>query len=168
MRHGPQLRDHFVQARQHHRIAALAQHQRIGQVVDVLAGAGEVHELQRRRQRGVALQPLLDVVLYRLDVVVGRALDLLDPRGIGRRKAFRKRAQSRGIRGGERRQLRDRRLGRKRQQPFDLHVHARVDQPVFGEHPPQRIGLGGVAAVERGQGEQLGVGHGGSWRGGNA
>jgi hypothetical protein len=40
-----------------------------------------MHELQRRRQLGVVVQALLDVVLDRLDVVVGGALDLLDALG---------------------------------------------------------------------------------------
>ena len=42
-----------------------------------------MHEFQRRPELGVVLQPLLDQVFDRLDVVVGGALDLLDPRGVG-------------------------------------------------------------------------------------
>ena len=39
--------------------------------------------------------------------------------------------------------------------------HAGADQPVLGEDRPQRVDLAGVAAVERGQGKQSGLGHGG-------
>ena len=62
---------------------ARLQHQRMAGVVDVLAGAGEVHELGRRRQLGMALEAGLEPVLDRLDVVVGRALDVLDGLGVG-------------------------------------------------------------------------------------
>jgi hypothetical protein len=76
--HVAQGPDHAVERGQE-QLAALAQHQPVGEVVDVLAGAGEVDELQRRGQLGIVAQPLLDQVLDRLDVVVGGALDLLDP-----------------------------------------------------------------------------------------
>ena len=36
-----------VQARQHHRVARLAHHEGIREVVDVLRGAGEMDELER-------------------------------------------------------------------------------------------------------------------------
>src|SRR3546814_7332247 len=39
--------------------------------------------LQRRAEFGVVLQPLLDEVLDRLDVMVGGALDFLDPGRVG-------------------------------------------------------------------------------------
>ncbi|KAG1244633.1 hypothetical protein G6F68_015371 [Rhizopus microsporus] len=73
-----------VQGRQQHFAAGLFQHQAVAEVVDVFAGAGEMHEFQRRSQLGVVLQLFLDEVLHRLDVVVGGALDLLHARGLGR------------------------------------------------------------------------------------
>src|SRR3546814_18555586 len=83
----------------------ISEHQRVGQVVDVLAGAGEVHELQRRAELGVVLQPLLDEVLDRLDVMVGGALDFLDPGRVGDGKTVGQCAQARdrGFRSEERR-----------------------------------------------------------------
>jgi hypothetical protein len=54
----------------------------VGQVVDVLAGAGEVDELadlgQLRQLGGLLLEQVFDG----LDVVVGGALDLLDALGV--------------------------------------------------------------------------------------
>ena len=52
-------------------------------------------------------------------------------------------------------------LASQRQQPFDLDLHARPDQPELREDRSQRLDLAGVTAVERGEGKQLGVGHGG-------
>jgi hypothetical protein len=52
-------------------------------VVDVLAGAREVHELARGLQLGVAVEAALQPVLDRLHVVVGGALDLLDGLRVG-------------------------------------------------------------------------------------
>ena len=72
-----------VHQRQQHLPPALAQHQGVGQVVDVLGGAGEVDEFADRLQLGVAGDLLLEEVLHRLDVVVGGALDVLDPLRVG-------------------------------------------------------------------------------------
>src|SRR5690606_14422038 len=70
------------------------------------------------------------------------------------------RTQAPGGGFGERLQLDDARFGGQREQPFDLDPDPRMDQPMLGKHRPQRIDLGGVAAVERRQGEELGVWHG--------
>ena len=79
------------------------------------------------------------------------------------------RAQACGGGLGERRELDDARLVGQRQQPFDLDLHARLDQAVLGEDRAQRIDLAGIAAIERGQGEQRGVrGHGEAWGDGEA
>jgi hypothetical protein len=161
--HRAQRLDDGIEFRQQHLLPRLVEHQRIGQVVDVLAGAGEMHELQRRLERRVAFQPFLEEVLDRLDVVVGGRLDLLDVRGVGDGEAVGERAQAADgvvVEGG---QFGDGGLRRQRQQPFDLHTHAGADQPVLGEDRPQRVDLARIAAVERGQGEELafdGVGHG--------
>jgi glutathione S-transferase len=68
--------DERVQPRQHHLLARLLQHQRVGQVVDVLRGAGEVDEFERALHFPVPAEPGLQPVLDRLDVVVGAALDI--------------------------------------------------------------------------------------------
>jgi hypothetical protein len=60
------------------------EHQRVAGVVDVLAGAGEVHELAARLASSAwPLQARLDPVLDRLDVVVGGLLDVLDGLRVG-------------------------------------------------------------------------------------
>ena len=66
--------DQLVERGQQHLGTRGLQHQRVAGVVDVLAGAGEVHELARRLQLDVVVQALLEPVLDRLDVVLGDSL----------------------------------------------------------------------------------------------
>jgi hypothetical protein len=71
-----QLRADTVQRRQQHLFARGLQHQRVAGVVDVFAGAGEVHELGRAASSsGWPLNARLDPVLDRLHVVVGGLFD---------------------------------------------------------------------------------------------
>jgi hypothetical protein len=78
VRHFAQLQQDAVQRRQQHEVAPGAQLQGVAGVVDVLAGAGEMHEFAGEFQFGAGLELGLDPVLHRLDVVVGGLLDLLD------------------------------------------------------------------------------------------
>ncbi len=64
----------------HLRLHGLLQAERVAEVVDVLAGAGKVRELEHLLQLVVLAEVLLEHVLDRLDVVVGRALNHLDLR----------------------------------------------------------------------------------------
>ena len=82
--------DDAGQRRQQHRSRAPPQHQPVREVVDVLGRAREVDELRDARDFGVAGEALLQPVLDRLDVVIGRALDRLDARGVGRRERCRR------------------------------------------------------------------------------
>jgi glutathione S-transferase len=87
VRHGLQMGGDAVQRRQQHLLAGGLEHQAMAGVVDVLAGAGEVHELAVRGQLGKGAgsgELLLDPVLDRLDVVVGGLLDVLDGLRVGR------------------------------------------------------------------------------------
>ncbi|MNT46209.1 hypothetical protein D3C72_1828380 [compost metagenome] len=118
-----------------------------------------MHEFQRRAQFGIALEAFLDEVLHRLDVVVGGAFDLLDPGRMGRGEVIGQRAQAGDGGGRERRQFDDARLVGQCQQPFHFHLHAGLDQAVLGEDRAQGVDLAGIAAIERGQGEQGGFGH---------
>ena len=68
-------------------VACVAAHQRVGKVVDVLGGAGEVHELDARLPGRMCAELLLDQVLDGLDVVIGLALERLDRGGVGRVEA---------------------------------------------------------------------------------
>jgi len=139
--------------------SSLFQHQAVAEVVDVLAGAGEVHEFQGRGQLGVVLQLFLDEVLHRLDVMVGGALDLFHARGLDRGEVGGQGTQAGGGGLGERGQLDDARLGAQGQQPLDLDRDAGLDQAVFGKDRAQGIDLAGITAIERGQGEQGVIGH---------
>jgi hypothetical protein len=140
---------HRIELRQQHLLARVAQHQRIGQVVDVLAGAGEVHEFLRLRETGVTADLFLDEVLDRLDVVVGGRLDRLDPLTVGFAEVIRNRCQGGDLGGIEGRQFGNLRFGGQRQQPFDLHLHAPMHQAELAEDRTQRFDLAGVAAVQR-------------------
>jgi hypothetical protein len=57
-----QLGNDHVEHRQQYLLARITQHQRVGQVVDVLAGAGEVHELLRLRE--AASLPMRSLMKY--------------------------------------------------------------------------------------------------------
>jgi glutathione S-transferase len=81
--HVTQLGDDRVQRRQKHDIARALELQGVAGVVDVFAGAGEMHELRRSFQLWARFKSRLDPVLHRLDVVVGGFFDLLDGHGIG-------------------------------------------------------------------------------------
>ncbi len=156
---------HLVQRGQQHLVARGLQHQRVAGVVDVLAGAGEVHELGRALQFRLAAEALLDPVLDRLDVVVGAALDRLDRGGVGLGEVARERLQPRARRRRQRREFGEAGLGQ-RDEPFDLDLHARAHQAVFAEQRAQRGELAGVAPVERRQRGEGGQFHGGGRRGG--
>ena len=67
---------------QEHVAHAIAQHQRMSQVVDVFRGTGEVHELRDRLRVHRCRETLLDEILHRLHVVIGGRLDILDASGI--------------------------------------------------------------------------------------
>src|SRR5690606_19038512 len=80
--------------------------------------------------------------------------------GVGGGETVGQRAQARGGGGRERRELDDAGFGGELQQPFDFHPDPRVDQPELGKDGAQCVDLGGITAVQRGQGEELGVWHG--------
>ena len=82
--HRPGDRPH---RREQHSRARVGEHHRVREVVDVLRGAREVDQLARAGKLGRCRDPLPDEVLDRLDVVVGLALDRLDPFGVREREA---------------------------------------------------------------------------------
>ena len=148
-----QLADGFcglTHQRQHHVIAAFAQHQGVGQVVDVLAGAGKVDELtdvgQFRQLGGL----FLEQVLNGFDVVVGGALDLFDTLGVLQREVFRQFVQNGVGFGGEGRDFRDGSVSSQALEPANFNQDASTDQAVFAENWAQGLGFAGVAAVNRG------------------
>lgn len=134
--------------RQDHLVAAFAQHQGVGQVVDVLAGAGEVDELAdlgQFRQRGGLL---LEQVLHGLHVVVGGAFDFLDALGMLELEVFGELVQQGVGFGGEGRHFRNAGVGGEALQPAHFDLDAETDQAVFTEDRTQGAGFAGVAAID--------------------
>jgi glutathione S-transferase len=146
--HLPQLREQGVDLRQQALVAGVLQHQAVGQIVDVLGGAGEMHELAQRGQFRLLRQALLQEVLDRLHVVVGGALDLLDAAGVRLREFPSQRVQVRLGGGLERRHFGDARVGRQRPQPADLDDHPVTDQAVLAGDGAQAGGAAGVATIQ--------------------
>jgi glutathione S-transferase len=134
--------------------------QRVAGVVDVFAGAGEVHELGGLFQLGAGLELGLDPVFHRLHVVVGGLLDLLDGGRIGLGEVPHQAQQVGASARGQRRKLREARI-RQRDEPRHLHLHAAVHVAVLAHDGAQGGQFGGVAAVEGGQGGDGGQAHGG-------
>ncbi len=163
-----QLGDDAVDGRQQNVGACVAQHQRIGKIVDVFAGAGEVHEFLGLGQRRVVADALFDEVLHRLHVVIGGGFDGLDARAVVDVEIRGDALELFNLRGRERRQFHDARIGGQCQQPLDLHMHAAVHQAEFAEDRAQRFHLAGVTAVQRRQGGQGVGGHRGTSRDGKA
>jgi glutathione S-transferase len=128
--------DQLVGGGQQGLVARLAQHQRVGEVVNVLGGAGEVDELGDRLELGVAGDALLEEVLDRLDVVIGRALDVLDALGILLGEAVEDAVEQAHGMFAQRRHLGDARLVREGLEPADLDQDAMPDKAIFTEDGP--------------------------------
>ena len=109
---------------------------------------------------GVAGDPLLEEVLHRLDVVVGGALDVLDPLGVRDLEVLDDGVEQVGGVARELRHLRDLRVAGQGLEPAHLHQDPVADQPVLAEDRPQVRGLGPVAAVHGGDGGEGGELHG--------
>ena len=78
MRQFAQRGNNPIEPRQQHPFARVAQHQRIRKIVDVFAGAGEVHKLFGLGERFVVADLFFDEVFDRFDIVIGGRLDRLD------------------------------------------------------------------------------------------
>ncbi len=144
-------------ARAAERRGALRQRDCVREIVDVLGRAREMDELRDAREFRHVGEAFLQPVLDRLDVVIGRALDGLDARRIGRRE---RRGDGRDVRlrrGGKRRHFNDRGLRSQRLQPCQLDPDALTNQREFAELIAQRIDLARVAAIEWRQCGKAGV-----------
>jgi len=75
--------DEGVDGGQQDIVPGAAKHQGIGEVVNVLGGAGKVDELTDRGEFLVFGHLLLDVIFHRLDVVIGHRFDGFDAPGGG-------------------------------------------------------------------------------------
>ena len=146
--------DHAVDGRQQIVVAGIAQHLRIGEVVDVLGRAAEVDELVDVRDLFEILDLVAQVILDRLHVMVGRVLDRfhllafadIEIRDhafevVGRRLRQRLDIVHLGFRG-------------ECLQPADLDDQPVADQTVFAADLAQIPGFVGVSAVDWGNRRQ--------------
>ena len=150
--------DQLVPERQDRLGAGRAQHQGIGQVVDVLGGAGEVQKPGDRGKLGMRREPLPQEIFDRLDVVVGARLDGLDPLGVVLIEALDEVIEKRLRLRTERGDLGYLGPAREALEPADLDQDPMPDEAVFTEDGPQRLGLPGIAAVQgrdRGEGGEV-------------
>lgn len=155
---------HRAQRGQDHVLARAGEHHAVRRVVDVFRRACEVDEFARLLELDLALDGFLQPVFDGFHVVVRHALDFLDARGVVRGEALDELQQE--LLGGFREARHFGEAGaRQRDQPVHLDGDAVAHEGGFGEPVAQRLGLAGVAAVERrerGEGEKgigTGVGH---------
>ena len=148
LRHRRNLRRHLVH-RGAEDVLAVAEHQRVRHVVDVLARAGEVDELAALLERS-ALHLLLEKVLDCLYVVVRRLLDVLDALRVGDRELGRNRAKRLALLRGERLALLDLLRVAQRLEPRALHEDASPDEAVLRKDLLKFRALVRVAPVDRG------------------
>jgi len=139
------------------------QHAGIGQIVDVLGSAAEMHEFEHGVARSSTRELLAHVVLDRLDVVIGALLDRLH--GGGGRGGRRGRQLSRNVEHGCR-NVRSGGEARRSsfgecQQPLGLDPDALADQRRFGKVLSQRQRAARVAAVDGRESVETVESHGG-------
>ena len=67
-----------AQCRRHDLRARIAQHQAVGQIIDVFRSAGEMDEGQRTGERGFVTDFLTQEIFDRLHIVIGGAFDGFD------------------------------------------------------------------------------------------
>src|ERR1700730_10169075 len=97
-RHPAQGGNDRIQRRSKLTLAELLKDERVGEVVDVLRGAGEMDHPGRDLYT-CRLDALAEKIFERLDVVIGRAVQLLDAACIGEHEVAVQRAQT-GRRAG--------------------------------------------------------------------
>jgi len=152
--------DQPIQLRQQRLRARLAQHQSVGEIVDVLGRAGEVDEFANRLQFGVAGDFLLEQVFDRLHVMVGGAFDVLDPLGVGETEFLDQPIENVHSMLAQGRHFGDAGMASQRLQPAYLYQHPMANQAVLAENRPQIGSFIAVAAVDGRNGGQCGEFHG--------
>ncbi len=125
--------DDLVELRQQYLAACFAQHQRVGEVVDVFGGAGEVDEFADGFQLGIAGDLFLEEVFHRFDVVIGGALDVLDALCVFLAEVGSDCVEHIAGVFAECRYFRNTDVCGQRLQPADFHQYTMTDQPVFTE-----------------------------------
>ncbi len=117
-------------------------------------------ELADRLQFGIAGNFLLEPVFHRLHVMVGNALDVLDPLGIGDGERLDQVVENLERGFAQRRHFGNVRMAGQRLQPVDFNLHPMADQAVLAEDRPQVGGFVGIAAVNGGNSGESGEFHG--------
>jgi hypothetical protein len=147
LRLGGQVVDEFLLL-DHQNFATLLEHERVGNIVDVFGGAGEVQEFAEFFERGSG-DFFLQVIFDRLNVVVRGFLNVFDLLGLFRRESVDNSIELRGFVVGERTALGNAGLSAERFQPQHFDPHAAADECVFGKGILQNSNLGFVTPVER-------------------
>src|SRR5690606_26651959 len=122
---------------------------RMGQVVDVFGGAGEVDEFVHRLQFRKVLHLFLEQILHGLYVVVGGALDFLDPLGVLKLKVINQTVQQLIGLLGEWAYLRHTWVCCQTLETENSNLNAKTDKTVFTEYAAQAGGLAAVTAINR-------------------
>ena len=125
--------DNLIHHGQQHLTACFAQHQTVGEVVDVFGGAGEMDEFTDRFQLAVAGNLLLEKILHRLHVMVGGALDVLYPVGVVVVEIIDDSIEDMGRMFTQFGNFGDAGMGGKHLQPADFHQHTMADEAKFAE-----------------------------------
>ena len=128
--------DQRIDLRQQDLATAFAQHERMREVVNVFRCTGEMDELADLRQFLVTGNFFLEEVLDRLDVVVGRALDIFDAARIVFAETLDDTVEHRIGMGAEWWHFLDFGVRGKRLQPPDLYQHTVSDQAELTEDGP--------------------------------
>ena len=160
-RHGGDGRHETVRRGQPDLLHGVLDAQRVGEVVDVLGGAREVHQGSEVPETQLRQAPS-DEVLHRLHVVDRHGLELREFRHGGGVEAGHDGAQPRFLLGREGLQAGQGALLAQVDEPLDLHVHALAVQCGLRQVVHQGGGLRAVAAVQRPQrqgGALLAQGH---------
>ncbi len=138
--------DHRIQPRQPDVLDGLADRQRVGEVVDVLARAGEVDELGDAGE-AEAGQALADEVLDGLDVVPGDGLELREAVDLLLAELGGEAAQLAPVLVRERLDPEHAAVG-EQDEPLDLHAHAGAVEAGLGQVLAEGLDRRAVAAVE--------------------
>ena len=146
--HGGQCLGQLRKRRAQH-FAAIAQHQRVGKIVDVPGGTGEMHEFEMRREFGLFRKFFLEKIFDGLDVVASGRLEFLDARGVGGGKAGGKTLEKIPGVVAQWRTFGDAGLGDQLQQPFDFDPHPIAHETVFAEYGRQFGAFLAIAPVKR-------------------
>src|SRR5690606_24271835 len=160
-KHDRQRADLISQAahqRQYYLVPTTAQHQGVGEVVDVLGSAGKVDEFIDLLQLGQGRNLLLEQIFHRLDVVIGGPLDFLDALGVAQLEVIHQPIEQGVGLLGKGTDFRNAGVRRQTLQPTDLDLHTEADQAIFTENAAQAGGLAAVTAINGcygGQGGKL-------------